>query len=346
MTHHLPAAPAAAGTRPSHRRRLLATVSAAAVLGAGSLLLHGTAGAAAGADRLNPAEQLGPGERLVSPNGQYVLVMQGDGNLVEYAPGNRPVWASGTGRANSIARMQADGNLVVIAPGNVPVWSTGTSGNPGADVELQSDSNVVVYARGHAARWASASSRPAPAPAPALAPAPAPPPQGPSDPKNPPAAGGTTVSGPAPFPVAGVEDRGGHSTCPFTPQIVEPLFYNPRAGTAPDGSPRVEDVVGVETTNSGCGNRVTFILQTKVCGFFGCNWRNLDQETYTSLPTNGRLISRLLTAPLRSGTNRYRVEADITTAVIEAENEPGPGIIAPVLEMEQRFGQGVELTRP
>lgn len=71
--------------------------------------------------------------------------MQGDGNLVEYAPGNRAVWAGGTGRAGSVVRLQDDGNLVIIAPGNVPVWSTGTDGN------------LVVYASGHVARRSSRS---------------------------------------------------------------------------------------------------------------------------------------------------------------------------------------------
>lgn len=114
-----------------------------------------SASAAANTDRLNPGESLGAGQQLISPNGQFVLVMQGDGNLVEYAPGNRAVWASGTNRANSITLMQTDGNLVVIAPGNVPVWNAGTSGNPGADVELQNDGNVVVYAQGHIAKWST-----------------------------------------------------------------------------------------------------------------------------------------------------------------------------------------------
>jgi len=121
-------------------------------------LLHATAGtaeAAAGTDRLNPGETLGAGARLVSANGQFVLTMQSDGNLVEYAAGNRAVWATGTARGGSVARMQTDGNLVVIAPGNVPVWATGTSGNPNATLEVQNDGNIVVYATGHIARWAS-----------------------------------------------------------------------------------------------------------------------------------------------------------------------------------------------
>src|ERR1700759_2237417 len=90
----------------------------------------------AAAVSLGAGEQLGPGEQVSSPNGQYVLIMQTDGNVVERAPGNRPVWSSATSESNSILRMQSDGNLVVIAPGNRPVWSTNTAGNPGADLEL------------------------------------------------------------------------------------------------------------------------------------------------------------------------------------------------------------------
>lgn len=109
----------------------------------------------AAAVSLGAGEQLGPGQQISSPNGQYALVMQTDGNVVERAPGNRPVWSSATSEGNSILRMQSDGNLVVIAPGNRPVWSTDTAGNPGSDLELQDDGNLVVYAQGHRAVWTS-----------------------------------------------------------------------------------------------------------------------------------------------------------------------------------------------
>jgi hypothetical protein len=144
-------------THRTSRRRVIGLLLAAA---ASTLALYGVvpqANAAANTDRLNPNERLVAGERLVSPNGQFVLVMQGDGNLVQYAPGNRAVWATGTNRPNSVVQMQGDGNLVVVAPGNVPVWATGTNGNPGATLELQNDGNIVVYAPGHIARWASGS---------------------------------------------------------------------------------------------------------------------------------------------------------------------------------------------
>ncbi|MFI5933376.1 CHAP domain-containing protein [Actinoplanes sp. NPDC051494] len=111
--------------------------------------------AGAGTFRLSAGEQLGTDARLVSPNGRFVLVMQSDGNLVEYAPGGVAVWSTGTNRAGSIVRMQTDGNLVVVAPGNISVWWTGTHGNPNAALELQDDGNAVVYGAGHVARWAS-----------------------------------------------------------------------------------------------------------------------------------------------------------------------------------------------
>jgi hypothetical protein len=126
-------------------------VTMSALFGAGASVAR----ASAGTDRLTAGQQLNPGERLVSPGGQYALVMQGDGNLVEYAPGNRAVWATGTNRANSILRMQDDGNLVIVAPGNISIWATSSHNNPGAQVEMQGDGNVVVYGQPHQARWAS-----------------------------------------------------------------------------------------------------------------------------------------------------------------------------------------------
>jgi hypothetical protein len=135
--------------------RLFLAVAAAlivVVVGPGAI----PAQALADPDRLVAGEQLDPGERLVSARGGYVLIMQDDGNLVEFGPGKRMVWASKTDRPGSVAHMRIDGNLVIVAPGNIPIASTNTNGTPGASLELQSDGNIVVYAPGHIARWASA----------------------------------------------------------------------------------------------------------------------------------------------------------------------------------------------
>ena len=161
--------------------------------------------------------------------------------------------------------------------------------------------------------------------------------------------GPATVSGPVPYPPSGVTDQGGPQLCPVQPQIVDAGAYggyNPTVATAADGTPIVEDVGYVGTENAGCGDSVTFYLETKVCGFFGCNWSVVDQATYNQLPGYGTLVSRMLTAPLRPGTNRYRVRTEVTTYEVEAEGDPGPGIIAIVPKVDEITPVGAQLTHP
>jgi hypothetical protein len=113
--------------------------------------------AAAARDRLSIGQALkGAGsETLVSNNGYFRAVMQGDCNFVVYhVP--RALWASGTqGRGSACtAIMQGDGNLVVYTENGVAVWASGTQGNPGAEVVMQDDGNLVIY-NGGRALWAS-----------------------------------------------------------------------------------------------------------------------------------------------------------------------------------------------
>jgi hypothetical protein len=121
---------------------------------------RGTAGTASSpAFQLGPGEALGPGGTLVSPDGQVILTMQFDGNLVAYAGvdgANRVLWASGTaGQSSAYAVMQADGNLVVCSSTGSALWSSGTAGHPGAAVAVQDDGNVVVYGSDGAPVWSS-----------------------------------------------------------------------------------------------------------------------------------------------------------------------------------------------
>ena len=56
-------------------------------------------------------------QSIYSPDGQYQLIMQGDGNLVEYGPGGQVIWDAATnGNPGAYAIMQGDGNLVVYSP--------------------------------------------------------------------------------------------------------------------------------------------------------------------------------------------------------------------------------------
>jgi hypothetical protein len=120
----------------------------------GAFLTSNSADAAAGGNQLLPDETLHAGQSITG--GGDALTMQGDGNLVLYAPGNTAIWATNTsGHSGAWVIMQTDGNLVVVAPNGTPLWATGTNGHSGAELTLQSDGNAVIYAPGNAAVWAS-----------------------------------------------------------------------------------------------------------------------------------------------------------------------------------------------
>lgn len=108
-------------------------------------------------DRLLGGQQLDPGDALVSDNGNYALVAQGDGNLVVYGPGG-PIWATGTSSGSSALVMQMDGNLVLYANG-APNWHTGNRDLSGVQLVMQDDGNAVIYRPDGTPIWASMSSR-------------------------------------------------------------------------------------------------------------------------------------------------------------------------------------------
>jgi hypothetical protein len=114
--------------------------------------------AAAGSDRLLPGETLQAGQWISA--GRDTLAMQGDGNLVLYAPGSTPVWATGTaGHDGAQLVMQTDGNLVLAVPGGRPLWAAGTSGHGGAVLILQPDGDVVIDAPGSVVLWSTNTSK-------------------------------------------------------------------------------------------------------------------------------------------------------------------------------------------
>jgi surface antigen len=101
---------------------------------------------------LTSNQSLGVDQLLRSVDHRFTLVMQGDGNLVEYQDGVGALWSSNTSVPGSYAVMQGDGNLVVYPPDGSPPWSTTTSDKPGARLVLQSDGNLVIY-QGATAVW-------------------------------------------------------------------------------------------------------------------------------------------------------------------------------------------------
>jgi len=81
-------------------------------------------------------------EHYFSANRQYVLVFQGDGNLVLYGSSGALWWTGTIG--SDLCAMQGDGNLVIYNNGT-PTWSSGTPGNPGAHIAVQDTGAVGIF---------------------------------------------------------------------------------------------------------------------------------------------------------------------------------------------------------
>jgi hypothetical protein len=106
-----------------------------------------------GTDHLNTGDQLQTNQLIRSQDGRFILIMQGDGNLVLYYY-NIGLWSSNTTTGvPGFAVNQSDGNFVVYQNG-VGRWSSNTTtGIPGI-VVMQNDGNLVVYQNG-VGRWSS-----------------------------------------------------------------------------------------------------------------------------------------------------------------------------------------------
>lgn len=110
-------------------------------------------GSNASSPALNPGEGLTAGQRITSGNGKFSLVMQKDGNLVEYGP-QGPIWDSLTfSYPGSYLAMQPDGNLVVYAQNHAALWNSRTYGQPGAYLTMQNDGNLVLYSASNTPLW-------------------------------------------------------------------------------------------------------------------------------------------------------------------------------------------------
>jgi hypothetical protein len=101
------------------------------------------------ASRLNAGDQLGVGQQITSDNGKFKLVMQGDGDLVEYRiHSSDALWATNTvGTGFTHAVMQGDRNFVMCDANAKAHWDTKTWHNPGAYLVLQDDAISMCSTR-------------------------------------------------------------------------------------------------------------------------------------------------------------------------------------------------------
>ena len=87
------------------------------------------------------------GQGLISPNRQFTLMMQQDGNLVLYKTAEwRAIWATNTaGQGGVKTSLQYDGNFVMYTAFKVVKWASGTNGRSPCYLILQDDGNLVIY---------------------------------------------------------------------------------------------------------------------------------------------------------------------------------------------------------
>jgi hypothetical protein len=105
-------------------------------------------------DQAQPQQMLAVNSPLVSENGQFSLVYQGDGNLVLYRKNDgKALWASKTnGQSVGMCIMQRDGNLVIYDAASKPIFASQTS-IPGSRLVVRSDGNVVIYRPNGVPAW-------------------------------------------------------------------------------------------------------------------------------------------------------------------------------------------------
>ena len=105
---------------------------------------------------LSASQVLGSGARLSSPDGATLLLMQNDGNLVNFH-GPDAFWTSRTaGHDGARLTLQTDGNLVIRDPAGRALWSSGTAGGgSGAHLGFDAtDTPVLTMANGRKA-WST-----------------------------------------------------------------------------------------------------------------------------------------------------------------------------------------------
>jgi CspA family cold shock protein len=112
----------------------------------GALMLFGLVAKAQPARVDKPTEWKPNTTVLVSPNQQYRLSYQSDGNLVVYDKSNKPLWNSQTnGKTPNKLVFQADGNLVLYGANNAVHWAAYCHNKGGKSLRLNDQGSLSVW---------------------------------------------------------------------------------------------------------------------------------------------------------------------------------------------------------
>lgn len=98
-------------------------------------------------DSMTTGSELLPGQSLVSANGQFTLALNDVGQIQLTDAWNVVMWSNSTGQPVITPRLvlQSDGNLVEYDD-HTPVWSSRTEGSGATVLTVQVDGNVVLRA--------------------------------------------------------------------------------------------------------------------------------------------------------------------------------------------------------
>ena len=132
----------------------IALIAAAALSSALVLTTQAHAVTNTGFPYLSRGQSLFPPNYLYTPSqNAYYVIMQTDGNLVEYGtssngPGDGACWSTGTwGNPGAYASYQNSGNLVIQDQLGRIIWSSRTAGLPGTDVNVTNTGSVWIGGR-------------------------------------------------------------------------------------------------------------------------------------------------------------------------------------------------------
>ncbi|MGW4382479.1 hypothetical protein [Kitasatospora sp. NPDC004531] len=129
-----------------------AAKAAVAVAAAAAVVVGGAGGAAANSTQgLLGGQSLNIGDSIVSNSSGstwFELVLQSDGNLVEYrwdGGSRRACWATGTnGSGAHHATYQTDGNFVLYTQGGTALWSSNSAGTAVITVSITTSGWLLV----------------------------------------------------------------------------------------------------------------------------------------------------------------------------------------------------------
>ena len=123
--------------------RLAAVLTAVVIAVTGSIAFAAPASAVTTVGAARVGTWLHPGDSLTSRNGQFQLIMQGDGNLVEYGIGRKVLWASSTTRApGSSAVVNPDGRITIVQNGKL-IARWGVAGRVGKQLQIGADGAIT-----------------------------------------------------------------------------------------------------------------------------------------------------------------------------------------------------------